>query len=76
MSMGIALYSMFIGLLVPQIKKSRPVLMVSFLAIVINSIIYWSTMFLGLSNGWGIIIATVVSAALGASFCSDKEESA
>lgn len=73
-SMGIALYAMFIGLLIPHIKKSKPVLVVSLLAVGMNSLLSWLPMFAGLSNGWGIIIATVVSAALGASWFSEGEE--
>lgn len=73
-SMGIALYAMFIGLLVPHIKKSKPVVVVSLLAVVINSLLYWASMIWGFSNGWGIIIATITSAAIGASFYSEGNE--
>lgn len=65
-SMGIALYAMFIGLLIPHIKKSKPVLVVSILAIGINSLIAWLPIFSEISNGWSIIIATVVSSSIGA----------
>jgi len=75
-SMGIALYAMFIGLLIPQVKKSKPVVVVSLLAVVINSFIYWAAALFGVSNGWGIIIATVVSAAVGARLYSEEEEQA
>jgi len=68
-SMGIALYVMFIGLLIPQVKKSKSALVVSLLAIIINSLSNW----LGVSNGWGIIIATVFSAAIGAQFFAREE---
>jgi 4-azaleucine resistance transporter AzlC len=73
-SMGIALYAMFIGLLIPNIKKSKSVLVVALLAVGINSLIYWSAMVLGISNGWGVIIATIVSAAVGATFYSEGVE--
>ncbi len=73
-SMGIALYAMFIGLLIPHIKKSKPVVVVSLLAVVINSLIYWGSMLWGFSNGWGIIIATIASAAVGASLYSEGKE--
>lgn len=73
-SMGIALYAMFIGLLIPHMKKSKPVVVVSLLAMVINSLMYWASMLWGFSNGWGIIIATIASAALGASFYSEGKE--
>jgi 4-azaleucine resistance transporter AzlC len=65
-SMGIALYAMFIGLLVPNIRKARPVLVISCIAIAVNSLFYWLPMFAEISKGWGIIVATIVSAGIGA----------
>ncbi len=65
-SMGIALYAMFIGLLVPSMKKSRPVLVISLLAVGIHSFLQWFPLFEGLSAGWGIIITTILAAAAGA----------
>jgi len=65
-SMGIALYAMFIGLLIPHVKKSKPVLVVAMLAVIINTLMYWSAAVLGVSNGCSIIVATIVSAAVGA----------
>lgn len=72
-SMGIALYVMFIGLLIPQIKKSKAALVVSLLAIIINSLINWLPLGGVISNGWGIIIATVGSAAVGAKLFTREE---
>ena len=72
-SMGIALYAMFIGLLVPQIKRYRPALIVSSLAVIINCLYTWLPITSTLSSGWGIILATVVSAAIGAKFCALEE---
>lgn len=68
-SMGIALYAMFIGLLIPQIKKATPARTVALLAILINCLSSW----LPISNGWGIIIATIVSAAIGAKLFTEEE---
>ncbi len=65
-SMGIALYAMFIGLLVPSARKSKPVLLVSLAAVIIHSFIHWFPLFTGLSSGWGIIISTLAAAAAGA----------
>lgn len=69
-SMGIALYVMFIGLLIPQVKKSKSAQVVSILAIIINSLSSWLS--LG-GTGWGIIIATIFSAAIGAKFFTREE---
>lgn len=72
-SMGIALYAMFIGLLIPHLKKSKPVLLVSLVAILISSLFAWAPMFSGISNGWSIIIATIISSAIGASLYRKEE---
>lgn len=65
LSMGIALYVMFIGLLVPSMKKSQPILAVSLLAMGFHSALHWLNLG-NLSTGWMIIIATVSSALIGA----------
>jgi len=64
-SMGIALYAMFIGLLIPSIKKSRPLVVVSLAAIGSRFLLAYSP-FITLSKGWQIIICTILGAALGA----------
>ncbi|WP_207641002.1 AzlC family ABC transporter permease [Desulfofalx alkaliphila] len=64
-SMGMALYAMFIGLLVPSLRKSLPVLTVALMAMVIHSVLYWVPMFSGISSGWSIIIATIIAATAG-----------
>ncbi|MBS4198576.1 AzlC family ABC transporter permease [Bacillus sp. FJAT-49732] len=60
-SMAIALYSMFIGLLVPSLKKSVKVACLALLAAVFNSIFVFSEM---MSKGWAIVVATLLSAIL------------
>lgn len=65
-SMGIALYAMFIGLLVPALKNSPPVLTVSLTAAIINSFLNYVPMFINLSAGWAIIISTIASSCIGA----------
>ena len=65
-SMGIALYAMFIGLLIPALKKSHPALLISFIAIGVHSLLHWVSLFEGLSSGVSIIIATIIAASAGA----------
>ena len=65
-SMGVALYAMFIGLLIPGVKKSREALIVALLAAMLNVGLSLGTKYLGISGGWGIIMATLASAAAGA----------
>ncbi|MFV9511386.1 AzlC family ABC transporter permease [Tepidibacillus sp. LV47] len=61
--MSIALYAMFIGLLVPSMKKSWQV---SFIA-VLGGLLSWglTSLFPKLSNGWVIILATMIAATIG-----------
>lgn len=65
-SMGIALYVMFIGLLIPAIKKSHPYLIITIIAILISSVLHWAPFFNGLSSGWSIIITAILAALIGA----------
>mgnify|MGYP006276991499 CR=1 FL=1 len=65
-SMGIALYAMFIGLLIPSFKKSKSIAIVSLIAILISSLLNWGPDFLqNISRGWKIIIVTILASALG-----------
>lgn len=54
-SMGIALYALFIALLIPSIKKQYRLGLIALVAIIINVSV---SQFL--SSGWAIVIATVV----------------
>lgn len=65
-AMGIALYAMFIAIIIPPAKKSRPVLGIILLSITITCILRYLPIFDFISYGFSIIIATIISAALGA----------
>lgn len=54
-SMGIALYAMFIGLLIPSVKKEWRIALVAILAMLINGL-----MSLFMSEGWAIVCGTVI----------------
>lgn len=73
-SMGIALYVMFIGLLVPAIKKSRPYLIITIIAILISSMIHWIPPFSSLSSGWLIIITAILAALIGVLLFPKEDE--
>jgi 4-azaleucine resistance transporter AzlC len=60
-SMGVALYAMFIGLLVPSMKKSRKVVFLALLAAVFNSIFTLGHL---MAQGWAIVASTLLSAVL------------
>ena len=65
--MGMALYCMFIAIVVPEARKSRKVAAVSALAIVLSCIFTYVPYINILSKGgWGMIIAAITAAAMGA----------
>ena len=67
-ALGIALYAMFIAIIIPPAKKSKPVFYVIVLSILITCALRYIPFFRFISYGFTIIIATVISAALGALF--------
>jgi predicted branched-subunit amino acid permease len=73
-SMGIALYAMFVGLLVPSAAKSKSVLVISLTAAGVNMLIKWLPMFKSLSAGWAIILSTIIAAAVGAFLYPEEEK--
>ncbi|MGJ7910276.1 AzlC family ABC transporter permease [Neobacillus sp. LXY-1] len=58
-SMGVALYAMFIGLLVPSMKKNVKVVFLAALGAVFNSIL---TVGHFMAQGWAIVTSTLLSA--------------
>jgi 4-azaleucine resistance transporter AzlC len=60
-AMSIALYAMFVGLLVPSMKGNRKVTLLALFGAVIHCALYWSGL---LSTGWAILVATLGSAIL------------
>jgi predicted branched-subunit amino acid permease len=74
-AMGVALYGMFIAVVLPKAKKSRPVLLVAVIAIIISCCLYYIPALSFISDGIGIILVTIVAAGLGAVlFPVQKEE--
>ena len=60
-SMSVALYAMFVGLLVPSMKKSVKVVFLAALGAVFNSIFTINQL---MAQGWAIVTATLLSAVL------------
>jgi 4-azaleucine resistance transporter AzlC len=58
-SMGVALYAMFIGLLVPSMKKSAKVVFLAVLGAIFNTIFTMGNL---MAQGWAIVMATLLSA--------------
>jgi len=74
-SMGIALYAMFIAIVIPAARTSKAALVVAGTGIGINSLLTWLPSINNISSGWRITISTVLAASLGALlFPKDSEE--
>lgn len=67
-AMGIALYAMFIAIIIPDAKRSKPILVVILIATAISSIFFYVPFVKEIGLGFKIIIATVISALIGAIF--------
>lgn len=73
-SLGMAIYAMFIAIIVPPAKKSRKVLYVILIAVLVSSFISLTPMLCTISAGWRIIISTLVAAGIGAFMYPETEE--
>ncbi|MFC2947926.1 AzlC family ABC transporter permease [Virgibacillus sediminis] len=69
-SMGVALYALFIGLLVPSVKKEFRVGLIAITAMLINFICVQ----LGMSAGWAIVAATVFGGMSGIFLIKEEAE--
>lgn len=65
-AMGIALYAMFIAIIIPDARKSKPILFVILIAAIISTFFYYVPFIKEIGLGFKIIIATVIAALLGA----------
>ncbi len=65
-ALSVALYGMFLAVVIPAAKKARPVLLMALLAAAISCILYYVPLFQGVSAGMSIIICTVAASIVGA----------
>lgn len=70
-AIGIALYGMFIAIVIPPVKASKNVLFAVILTIIISSIITYTNL---LSGGWAIIVIALLVSAISAYLFPLKEE--
>lgn len=73
-ALGIALYGMFIAIIVPPAIEKRPVLFVVVLSAVLSIVFYVVPIFQVLSGGWGMIVIAVLVSALAAWLFPVREE--
>ena len=72
-ALSVALYGMFLAVVIPAAKKSRPVLFAVILAACMSCLIYYLPLCAGISAGMSIILCTVAAAAAGAVLFPVKE---
>ena len=65
-ALGIAIYGMFVAIVIPQCRKSRPVLVVAAVAAVLSCCLKYIPVLSAVPLGWSIIICTVAASVLGA----------
>jgi len=72
-AMNIAIYGMFLAIIIPPAKKSRSVLCVIILSVTISFILHYTPYLNRLSEGFVIIICALAASGLGALFFPVKE---
>lgn len=73
-SLGIAIYGMFIAIIVPPAKKNPAIFKVVVISILLSCIFKWMPVLNHVSSGFVIILCTIISASIGAIFFPVKEE--
>ncbi len=73
-ALGIALYGMFIAIVVPGMKRDKSVAIVVAIAIGISCILYYLPIFDKISSGFSVIICSVIASAVGAILFPEKEK--
>lgn len=75
-SLSIAIYGMFIAIIVPPAKKNSAILKVIAISVLLSCMFKWVPVLNSVSSGFVIIICTIIAAAVGAIFFPIKEEKA
>lgn len=72
-ALGIAIYAMFLAIVIPPARKSKLVAAVITIAVLLSCSLHWIPVFNQLDEGWAIIISGV-TAALGGAFFTAKQK--
>ena len=73
-ALGVALYGMFIAVVVPKARENMHVLAVVIIAVIISVALRYIPVFSGISAGFAIIICAVAASAAGALFFPVQED--
>lgn len=74
-ALGVALYAMFIAIVIPAVKKSRPMLLIVMLAVILRCVLYYVPFLQKhISDGFAVIICAVAASLIGAVFFPVEQE--
>ena len=73
-ALGIAIYGMFIAIIVPPAKGNRNIIYVIIIAVVLSSCFEYIPVLSGVSSGFALIISAVSAALAGAIFAPVKDD--
>lgn len=73
-ALGIAIYGMFIAIIVPAMKENRQILIIALLAIALSCCLYYIPIFQNISSGFSIIICAVLASIVGAIWFPMQEQ--
>ncbi len=73
-ALSIALYAMFVAIVLPPAREHRPIAIVAIIALAISCIIYYLPALDGISSGFSVIITTIIAAGIGAVFFPIPDE--
>ena len=65
-ALSVAIYGMFIAIIIPEMKKSKHTAGIVLLAVAISCVIYYVPVFDFISDGFAVIICAVIASAVGA----------
>lgn len=74
-ALGIAIYGMFLAIILPPARREKPVRVVVLIAVAVSLLFHYLPMLKGVSGGFTVIICAVVAAALGALLFPVKDAS-
>ena len=69
-----SIYGMFVAVVVPEMKKARPVLIVVIIAILLSCLFYYVPLLSKISSGITITIVAISAAFIGSIFFPVKDE--
>ena len=73
-ALSVAIYGMFVAVVVPEMKKARPVLIVVIIAIILSCLFYYIPLLSKISSGITITIVAITAAIIGSIFFPISDE--